>query len=157
LELTQINYLNQSLINCHYCHLLGHIAYTECKDAACCYRCSVVCLCVCLLVTTVSPTETAEPIEMPFGLWALVPPKKPWPGSPQKGQFCRLSPHQKCIVTARVPKWLCRLYNIQPTDSVWPQQYTGVVRSQIHICIYAKKQRETTNCTNQTNCTNRHK
>jgi len=26
-------------------------------------------VCVCLLVTTVSPAKTAEPIEMPFGLW----------------------------------------------------------------------------------------
>jgi len=32
------------------------------------YRCSVVCVCVCLLVTTVSPTKTAEPIEVPFGM-----------------------------------------------------------------------------------------
>jgi len=38
----------------------------------------------------------------------------------------------------------CKLYNILyiPTYSVWPQQYKlmGVVSSQIHICIYAKKQ-----------------
>jgi len=33
-----------------------------------------VCLCVCLSVTLVSPAETAEPIEMPFGLWAQVGP-----------------------------------------------------------------------------------
>jgi len=28
-----------------------------------------VCLCVCLLVTTVSCAKTAQPIEMPFGMW----------------------------------------------------------------------------------------
>jgi len=35
-----------------------------------------------------------------------------------------------------------------PTDIVWPQQYTGVIHSQTHICIYAKKQFETTNFSN---------
>jgi len=40
------------------------------QDAAYCYRCSVVC--VCLLDTTVSPAKTDEPIEMPFGLCTLV-------------------------------------------------------------------------------------
>jgi len=29
-----------------------------------------------------------------------------------------------------------------PADSVWSQQYTGVVRLQVHICIYVKKQFE---------------
>ena len=44
---------------------------------ACCYRrSSVVCLSVCLSVTIVSPAKTAEPIEMPFGLWTLVGPRK---------------------------------------------------------------------------------
>jgi len=46
-------------------------------------------LCVCLLVTTVRPTETAEPIEMPFGLWNRVGPRNHvlgGPGSPQ-GQW----------------------------------------------------------------------
>ena len=40
----------------------------EAKDAAYCYRGSVVCVsvCVCLLVTTVSPANTAEPIKVPF-------------------------------------------------------------------------------------------
>jgi len=32
------------------------------------------------------------------------------------------------------------------TYSVWPQQYMGVARSHIHICIYMKNQSETTNC-----------
>ena len=25
------------------------------------------------------------------------------------------------------------------TDSIWPQQYMGVVHLQVHVCIYAKK------------------
>jgi len=46
-------------------------------DAAYCYRpSSVVCgLSVGLSVTLVSPTKTAEPIEMPFGLWAWMGPR----------------------------------------------------------------------------------
>jgi len=35
-----------------------------------------VCLSVCLSVTLVSPAKTAEPIEMPFGLWPRVGPRK---------------------------------------------------------------------------------
>jgi len=58
----------------HYCvtlfhFLLGCVAYTECDR---CYRCSVVCVCVCLLDTSVSPAKTAEPVEMLFGLWTRV-------------------------------------------------------------------------------------
>ena len=34
-----------------------------------------VCVSVCLLVMTVSPTKTAEPIEMPCGLWTRVGPR----------------------------------------------------------------------------------
>ena len=34
-----------------------------------------VCLSVCLSVTIVSPAKTAEPIEIPFGLWTRVGPK----------------------------------------------------------------------------------
>jgi len=60
----------------HFTILPGRIAYTGCKNAACCYRCSVVCVClclsVCLLDTTVSPAKTDEPIEMLFGLWTRV-------------------------------------------------------------------------------------
>ena len=37
--------------------------------ADCSYRCSVVCVCVCVLGTVVSPGETAEPIEIPFTRW----------------------------------------------------------------------------------------
>jgi len=45
---------------------------TPVEDAAYCYRCSVVCVSVCLLDITVSCAKTAEPIEMPFVLWARV-------------------------------------------------------------------------------------
>jgi len=41
-------------------------------DAAYCYRPSNV---VCRSVTLVSPAKTAEPIEMPFGLWTWVGPR----------------------------------------------------------------------------------
>ena len=36
--------------------------------------CLCVCLAVCLYVTGMNPAETAEPIEMPFGMWARVGP-----------------------------------------------------------------------------------
>ena len=39
-----------------------------------CYCYSVVCLYVCLLITNVSCAKTAEPIEIPFGIWARVGP-----------------------------------------------------------------------------------
>jgi len=45
---------------------------TPVEDAAYCYRRSVVCVSVCLLDITVSCAKTAEPIEMPFVLWARV-------------------------------------------------------------------------------------
>ena len=39
-------------------------------DAADCYRhSSVICLCVCLLITFLSPVKTAKLTEMPFGDW----------------------------------------------------------------------------------------
>ena len=42
-------------------------------DAAYCYRrTNVVCLSVCLSVMIMSPAKTAEPIEMPFGMWTWV-------------------------------------------------------------------------------------
>ena len=44
--------------------------------AAYCYRrSSVVCLSVCLSVTTVIPAKTAEPMEITFGLWIPVGPR----------------------------------------------------------------------------------
>ena len=44
-------------------------------DAACCYRPSSG-LSVCWFVTVVSPAKTPQPIEMPFGLWTRVGPRK---------------------------------------------------------------------------------
>jgi len=52
-----------------YLYTLGVIA-VQTKDAACCYRCSVVC--VCLLVTTMITTKMAELIEVLFGVWTGV-------------------------------------------------------------------------------------
>ena len=37
----------------------------------------VACLSVCLLVTTISPAKTSEPIEMPFGKAYSCVPKEP--------------------------------------------------------------------------------
>jgi len=52
---------------------MGRIAVA----AAHCYRrSSVVCLRVGLPVTIVSRAKTAEPIEMPFGMWTRVGPRK---------------------------------------------------------------------------------
>jgi len=62
----------------------------------CCYRSAVVCVSVCLLVSTMSCAKTAEPIEMPFGAWTRVSPtnrvqvldENPAPpGEPGKGQL----------------------------------------------------------------------
>ena len=52
---------------------LGGIAFTQCG------RCGISLQvqrgsCVCLFVTTMSCAETAEPIEMPFGVWTRVSP-----------------------------------------------------------------------------------
>jgi len=64
-------------------------------DAACCYQpSSVVCRAVCLSVTRVSRTKTAEPIEMPFGLKTWVGPRNHvcirWgPDPPWKGAILR--------------------------------------------------------------------
>jgi len=67
------------------------------------------------------------------------------PDPPQgKGQLWRgLFPPLKCIVIARTAK-TAELYTIYsvPTDIVWLQQYTGVVRS----CVYANKQFKPANC-----------
>jgi len=36
---------------------------------------SIVCVFVCLLVTTLSCAKAAEPIDMPFGVWTRVGPR----------------------------------------------------------------------------------
>jgi len=53
---------------------LVHIACMECKDAAYCYMCSVVCVSVCFCAFighNRERTKTSEPVKMPFGLWSL--------------------------------------------------------------------------------------
>jgi len=61
----------------------------ECKDVAC------ASLSVCLLVTTVSPTKTDEPIEVPFGLWTRVGPRnRVFPG---EGAILGLFPHRNAL------------------------------------------------------------
>jgi len=45
------------------------IACTDCNDAACCYRRSVICVSVCLSAKyNRKPYKTAEPIEMLFAV-----------------------------------------------------------------------------------------
>jgi len=64
-----------------WCVVLGRIACTGFKDAAYCYRRSVVCLCVCLFVRlsvcllgiTMCCAKTAKPIDM-FAVWTPVGP-----------------------------------------------------------------------------------
>jgi len=46
------------------------------EPAYCYRRSSVRGLSICLSVTIVSPAETTEPIEMPFGMWTRVDPSK---------------------------------------------------------------------------------
>jgi len=77
------------------------MACTQCKLAAHYYRCSVVCVSVDLLVTTVSLAKTDEPIDMPFGLWTWV---GRWshvldggPDPHRKGGFWGVVPSSKCI------------------------------------------------------------
>jgi len=56
---------------------------SQCIDAASCYRCSVVCVrvcvCVCLLATTIHElcAKTAKLIKMPFGCGLAYGHKKP--------------------------------------------------------------------------------
>ena len=63
-----------------------------------------VCLSVCLLDTTMSPSETAEPIEMSFGLWSPGPKEQcggsvAWIPPPSwKGHFWGLCPYLPTVV-----------------------------------------------------------
>jgi len=63
-----IGALQQSVNTCRTKMSKNELHRIEAKDTAYCYRGSVVCvsLCACLLVTTVSPANTAEPIKVPF-------------------------------------------------------------------------------------------
>ena len=74
-----VSYVFLNSINL-YSVLLGRIVCTHSIRcdllAGYCYRrSSVVCLCMCLLVTFVSPVKTAEPIEMLFGWLTRVGPR----------------------------------------------------------------------------------
>jgi len=61
----------------HFLLSLGHIAVLRTYAALLQTYYSVVCLSVGLSVTIVSPAaKTAEPIEMPFGKWTRVGPRK---------------------------------------------------------------------------------
>jgi len=68
---------------------------------------SLVSLCVCLLVMTVSPTKTAEPIEMPCGLWTRVGPRnhvlRGGPDPPRERVILRvvLFPHYIYIIMCK--------------------------------------------------------
>ena len=64
--------------------MLGRIAELRLLPVFATEQSSVVCRSVC---TIVSPAKTAEPIEMPFGLWTPVGPEKQGPDPHAKGQF----------------------------------------------------------------------
>jgi len=51
-------------------------SHAEHENAAYCYRCCVVCVSHCLFDTTRSPIKTAEPIQLPFGMWTRIDTKK---------------------------------------------------------------------------------
>jgi len=79
---------------CAYCYL---------------HRCSVVTVSVCLLGTTKSCAKTAEPIEIPSGMWTRVGPRNlvlgGGPDLPKEGaNLGVVLSHWKRIVTARAPK-----------------------------------------------------
>ena len=68
--------------------LLGRIVFKECQNTGYCYRCSVVCVYVCLSVGHNHELHKKDkPIEMPFGTWTRVSCKEPSigrrPGSPR--------------------------------------------------------------------------
>jgi len=94
-----------------------HIAYTQC------IRCGImlptqyrglsvylsVCVCVCLLVTFVSPGKTTESIEVPFGWMSRVDPRNHaldgdrfHPRANVKGQFVGWTSPLKGIVKHRI-------------------------------------------------------
>ena len=120
------------------------------------YRCSVVCLSVSLLDTTMSCAKTAEPIEMPFGLRTQVDPRnhlldEGFDPPRGRGNFRGCAAIANALQQRRRRKRTAvqTIHSVYiPTDIVWPQQYTREGLPQIHICIYAKKQFET-NCANR--------
>jgi len=85
--------------------LFGCLACIQCKDAAYCYRCCVVCVFVGHIY--MSCAKTAEPIEMLFGVWTSVGPRnrvlRGGPGLREKGNFGgrHLPAHWKSIWNIR--------------------------------------------------------
>jgi len=88
------------------------------------YRCSAVCvymrLCVCLLDMTVNPTQKAEPIEVPFGVWNCVGPRNHvLPGAripPQEGAlFGVILRHAHAYARSRY----CQPYSVA-TEAIRP-------------------------------------
>ena len=61
-----------------------------------------VCLCVCVLVTPMSPVKTVEPVDMPFGWVTRLRVEIPT----GMGQFWGLSGPLKSIVKLRI-LWVC--------------------------------------------------
>ena len=56
--------------------LLGRIAWAESKGTAYCYRCSLICVSVCLSAGhSRKPYKMAEPIDIPFGMWTRAGPR----------------------------------------------------------------------------------
>jgi len=80
-------------------------SHAEHENAAYCYRCCVVCVSQCLSDTTRSPTKTAEPIQLPFGMWTRIDTKKACisrgSGSPTGtdtfGRLARACPHLPAV------------------------------------------------------------
>jgi len=64
-------------------------------------RSSVVCRSVCRSVTIVSPAKTAEPIDIPFGLWSLVGPMKHVLGEAHTGTNWRTRLNRQCAAAMR--------------------------------------------------------
>jgi len=72
--------------------------------AAYCYRPSIawsVGLSVCLSVTVMSPVKTAESIDMPFGIWTRVGPRKQVLGGVQTGATWRMPLKRPCAAAMR--------------------------------------------------------
>ena len=75
---------------------------TRYVDAAYYYRpSSVVCLNVGRSVTAVSLAKTAEPIEMPFGIWTRVSPRNHVLGGVHTSATCRIPLKRPCAAAMR--------------------------------------------------------
>jgi len=74
-------YSNSIRCGAAYCYRRSVVGVCVC---ACVRACVRVCVCVSIMLdTNVSPAKTAEPTEMPFGLWTRVRPSHHlWAGMP---------------------------------------------------------------------------